>query len=121
LFGGLFDEYPRLKIILGHLGEALPFWLWRVDNKFPARLAGKLKRRPSEYFKANFFVTTSGNCWHPPFLCTCLALGADNIFFAVDYPFDSSDKAVQFMDSAPISDSDREKIYHLNAEKLFSL
>jgi 5-carboxyvanillate decarboxylase len=121
ILSGVFDRYPRLKIILGHLGEALPFWLWRIDNKCPSSILKKLGKKPSEYVKANFFVTTSGMFSQPPFLCTHLALGADSIFFAVDYPFESSEVAVQFMDSVPISDSDKEKIYHINAEKLFSL
>lgn len=119
---GVFDEYPRLKIILGHLGEALPYWLWRMDNHWQRNpLANKLKKAPSEYIKDNFFITTSGMFWLPPLMCAYLALGADRILFAVDYPFESNKEAVQFIDSVPISDSDKEKICHLNAERLFML
>jgi 5-carboxyvanillate decarboxylase len=124
---GIFDKYPGLKIILGHLGEALPHWMWRMDSRFrregsasdPA--AGKLKKRPSQYLKDNFMVTTSGMFWYPPFLSTYLALGADQIMFAVDHPLESSHEAVTFMDAVPISDTDKEKIYHGNAEKLLRL
>jgi 2,3-dihydroxybenzoate decarboxylase len=119
---GLFDEYPRLKIILGHLGEALPFWLQRLDSRWlTAPLGKKLKKKPSEYFRDNFFVTTSGMFWQPPFLCTYLALGADRILFAVDYPFESSKEAVRFIEEVPICDGDKEKICHSNSEMLFRL
>ena len=121
ILSGVFDQYPRLKIILGHLGEALPYWLWRIDNKCPSSLIQKLRKKPSEYFKENFFVTTSGMFWQPPFLCAYMAVGADHICFAIDYPREPSEVAVQFMDSVPICDSDREKVYHGNAEKLFAL
>ncbi|MFC1905822.1 amidohydrolase family protein, partial [Chloroflexota bacterium] len=122
---GLFDKYPGLKIVLGHLGEALPFWLWRIDNrrqKDPsAQFHNKLDRKPSEYIKDNFLMTTSGMFWPPAFLCSYLALGADNILFAVDYPWESNKEAVEFMENVQIGDRDKEKIYHLNAERFFKL
>lgn len=119
---GLFDEFPQLKIILGHMGEGLPFWLWRLDNMWQrSQLAEQRKRTPGEYFKDNFFVSTSGMFSQPALMCTYLALGADNILFAVDYPSESAVEAVQFMDTAPICASDKEKIYHLNTEKLLRL
>ena len=119
---GLFDEYPKLNIILGHLGEALPYWLWRLDTIWNRRsLLNKLKKTPTDYFKENFFVTTSGMFSQPPLLCSYLALGADRILFAVDYPLESNKDAVQFMEETPICDSDKEKIYHFNAEKLLAL
>jgi len=119
---GLFDEYPQLHIILGHLGEALPYWLWRLDTIWKRRsLLNTLKRTPSEYFKENFFVTTSGMFSQPPLLCAYLALGADRILFAVDHPMESNKDAVQFVEEAPICDSDKEKISHLNAERLLAL
>ncbi|MFH1031558.1 MAG: amidohydrolase family protein [Chloroflexota bacterium] len=119
---GLFDEYPKLKIVLGHMGEALPYWLWRIDNHWKRDpLSKKLKKTPSQYIKDNFFITTSGMFWGPPLMCAYLALGADNILFAVDYPFESSQEGVQFIQSVPICDSDKEKICHLNAEKLLGL
>jgi 5-carboxyvanillate decarboxylase len=120
---GVFDEYPCLKIILGHLGEGLPFWQWRFDNKWQQKtpMAKNLRKKPSEYMKDNFFITTSGNFSQPALLCAMLTFGADNILFAVDYPYESSEAAVRFMDAASISASDKEKIYHLNAEILLAL
>jgi 5-carboxyvanillate decarboxylase len=119
---GVFDEYPKLTIILGHLGEALPYWLWRLDNLYLRNpLIEKLKKSPGDYFKENFYVTTSGMFWQPPLMCAYLALGADRILFAVDYPMESNRMGVRFMEEAPICDRDKEKIYHLNAEKLFNL
>jgi 2,3-dihydroxybenzoate decarboxylase len=126
ILSGVFDEYPGLKIILGHLGEALPFWLWRIDNRWAKGptaadpLARKLEKKPSQYVKDNFLVTTSGMFWQPALLCAYLALGADRILFAVDYPYESNREAVEFMEMAPICDSDKEKIFHLNAEKLLA-
>jgi len=124
---GLFDEYPHLKIILGHLGEALPWWLWRFDSRWTVvgrgeRGSGPLARKkPSHYIKENFYVTTSGMFWHPALQCCYSALGAERILFAVDHPYESSEDAVQFMDSASICDGDKEKIYHVNAKKLLGV
>ncbi len=124
---GVFDKYPNLKIILGHLGEALPFWLWRQDNmwnklKFPfSKFAKQLQKTPSQYFKDNFFVTTSGMFWQPVLQFVYSVLGADRILFAVDYPHESNRAAVQCMEAMPICSSDKEKLYHLNAETLLAL
>lgn len=115
---GLFDEFPKLKIILGHLGEALPFWLVRIDHHWRAK---EPKMKPSEYFRKNFLVTTSGMYWKPPFMCVLEILGADNILFADDYPYESIETAVNFIESLPISTIDREKIFHLNAERVLGL
>lgn len=119
---GIFDEYPKLKIVLGHLGEALPYWLWRMDNHWRRDpIANKLKKTPSEYIKDNFYITTSGMFSLPPLMCSYLALGADRILFAVDHPFESSNEGVQFIKSLPICDNDKEKICHTNAERLLGL
>ena len=119
---GVFDKYPDLKIILGHLGEALPFWLWRQDtmwNRFP--FTKQPQKTPSQYFKDNFFVTTSGMFWQPVLQFVYSVLGADRILFAVDYPHESNRAAVQSMEDMPICSSDKEKLYHLNAETLLAL
>jgi 2,3-dihydroxybenzoate decarboxylase len=129
---GIFDRYPNLKIILGHMGEGIPYFLWRLENRWLKEkdgwgefeadpTASKLKRSPSQYFKDNFYVTTSGMFFQPALMCAYLALGADKILFAVDYPPESCNDAVQFIESMPISDIDKEKICHLNAEKLLRL
>ena len=101
---GVFEKYPRLKIVLGHLGEALPFWLWRLDRRWTAGAGGSEKgyaRKPSEYFRDNFYITTSGNFWFPPLQECMLAIGADKILFAVDYPFESNQDGAQFMETVP--------------------
>jgi 2,3-dihydroxybenzoate decarboxylase len=119
---GVFDQFPNLNIVLGHMGEALPYWLWRMDNMWQrGNFPNQPKRLPSEYMKSNFYIDTSGMFWEPPLLCAYLALGADRILFAVDYPMESNETAVRFIDSASIADSDKEKICHLNAEKLLGL
>jgi len=124
IYSGLFDKYPKLKIILGHMGEGLPFWLNRLDFFWLKPQVGvkpKIERKPSDVFKNNFTITISGMCFAPAFMCSYLALGADRIAFAVDYPYEKTEEALQFMQEIPICDSDKEKIYHLNAERLFNL
>jgi predicted TIM-barrel fold metal-dependent hydrolase len=127
---GVFDKYPRLKIILGHMGEAIPFWLWRVDSRYiqekmsdpaSAKFYENLQKTPSEYFKNNFYVTTSGMFWNPVLEFVSDVLGVDRVLFAIDYPYESSKEAVNFIDASPMSDTDKEKICHLNAEKLLRL
>jgi 2,3-dihydroxybenzoate decarboxylase len=119
---GLFDEYPKLKIILGHLGEMIPVQLSRIDNRWSiAPFPKKLKKLPGQYFKENFFVTTSGMFSQPALTMTLSVLGADRIMFAIDYPMEEPEEAIRFMEEAPIDQNEREKIYHLNAEKIFSL
>ena len=118
---GLFDRYPKLKIILGHLGEGIPFWLWRIDNRWVKDRHTGLKKLPGEYFRENFRVTTSGMFSDAALGCVHQAIGADNILFAVDYPFESSEEAVSFMDAAPLGLADKEKICHANAEALLAL
>lgn len=113
---GIFDKYPGLKIILGHGGESLPFWLWRVNSVSRTGDKGFM-----EYFKEHFYVTISAQFWTPVLAFLITVMGADRIMFATDYPHPDWCKHVDFIDSAPISDSEREKICHLNAEKLFKL
>ena len=127
---GLFDTYPSLKIILGHLGEALPFWLWRLDSRLleekksdpaSAEIYKNLKKNLSQYFKENFYVSTSGMFWEPVLQFVSSVLGSDRVLFAVDYPYESSTEAAQFMESVQLDDEDKERIAHLNAEKLLRL
>jgi 5-carboxyvanillate decarboxylase len=120
---GLFDEFPKLKIVIGHLGETIPFLINRIDNRYSATpFSKKLKKLPGRYFKENFLVSTSGMNEDPaPLKLAISVLGADSIMFAVDYPMENAEDAVRFIDTAPISDKDREKICHINAEKAFAL
>ncbi|MFH1489304.1 MAG: amidohydrolase family protein [Pseudomonadota bacterium] len=124
---GLFDLFPKLRIILGHLGEALPFWLTRLDNRWQwegaqtGRHTRELKKNPSHYIKKNFLITTSGMCSQPALICSLLAMGAESILFAVDYPWESADESVAFLESAPISEGDKEKIFYRNAQRYLGL
>jgi 2,3-dihydroxybenzoate decarboxylase len=114
VFGGLFDRFPRATVMLGHLGETLPFLLWRFDSR--AKLYGvKLKQRPSDYIKQNIVVTTSGMCSGEPLNCTIAALGHDRVMFAADYPFESTREAGEFLDHTPLADAVRADIASRNA------
>jgi 2,3-dihydroxybenzoate decarboxylase len=125
IMSGLFDEFPRLTIILGHMGEGLPFWLKRLDNRYLLQVkigaVKPLKRLPSEYFLENFLITTSG-MMSAPALRLCLdVVGVERIMFAADYPYESAEESVQFMDSVDITPSERQAIYSTNAERVFKL
>jgi 2,3-dihydroxybenzoate decarboxylase len=120
VFGGLFDRFPRAKVALGHLGETLPFLLWRFDSR--AKLYGiKLEKPPSQYIRENIAVTTSGMCSAEPLNCTISALGADRVMFAADYPFEQADEAGHFMDTVPLPDKVRADICVNNATRLLGL
>lgn len=125
MLSGVFDRFPKLKICLGHMGEAVHFWLWRVDYMSAtaqrSRGAPKLDLKPSEYFVRNFVITTSGMEDPLALEYSIKKIGADNVLWAIDYPYQPTTPAVAFMDSAPISDEDREKIYHRNAERVFHI
>lgn len=121
---GLFDEHPALQIILGHMGEGLPYSMWRVDHRnswmklaptYPA------KRLLGDYFRENFFITTSGNFRTQTLIDAMLEIGADHILFSTDWPFENIDHAANWFDAASISESDRAKIGRHNARKLFKL
>jgi gamma-resorcylate decarboxylase len=118
---GLFDEYPKLKIILGHLGERIPYDLWRLDHrlrKVPGRPA---KRSMGEYFRENFYLTTSGNFCTTSLIHAILTVGSDRLLFAVDYPFEDHAQATTWFDSTDIAEADRHKIGRGNAMALFQL
>jgi hypothetical protein len=120
IVSGLFDRFPRLNIIIGHMGEGLPFYMDRSDV-FLARSAAHLQRRVSEYFHENFYVTTSGCFSLPPFLCALQVVGVDRMLFSVDYPYDSNATGRAFLDALPVSTEDMAKISHGNAERLLKL
>ena len=122
IFGGLFDRFPGVKIGLGHLGETLPFLLWRFDSRAgPEFYAVKLGKPPSHYFKDNFVVTTSGMCSAEPLICTLSALGSDHVMFAADYPFESAQESAEFIDSVSLADDVRADICFNNAARLLGL
>ncbi|HEY7662263.1 MAG TPA: amidohydrolase family protein [Xanthobacteraceae bacterium] len=121
---GLFDELPRLQIVLGHLGEGLPFYLWRIDNrnnwmKAPHKYAAK--KGVADYFRANFHLTTSGHYSTPALIDAITEIGAERVMFSVDYPFEDFSDAADWFDKAEISEADRRKIGRSNAMALFKL
>jgi 5-carboxyvanillate decarboxylase len=122
---GIFDRFPKLKIVLGHMGEGLPYFAYRID--YMSRILRQIGSHkpyeldPSEYLKRNFLITTSGMNHHPPLELCLEELGADNIMWAIDYPYQQTPECVEFMDSAPIAPEDREKIYAGNAERVFGI
>jgi gamma-resorcylate decarboxylase len=119
---GLFDRYPKLQIILGHLGEAIPYNIWRADHKLAQDSRGMpAKRKLAEYLRENFYLTTSGNFRTPTLIDAMAEVGADRILFSADYPFEDIGEAVAWFDHASISETDREKIGSRNAEALFKL
>ena len=122
VFAGVFDAYPRLRIILGHLGEGLPFAMHRLnDHTWRSAARRGLAKTPLQYMRENLLVTTSGNWYEPAFLCTLLALGADNILFAIDWPYEANKTGIEFLRKISISDGDRQKIAHLNAERVLRM
>jgi predicted TIM-barrel fold metal-dependent hydrolase len=122
MFSGLFDAYPLLKIILGHLGEGLPFAMHRLHDKtYQAAARRGLRKTPLQYIKDNLLVTTSGNWYEPAFVCALLALGADNILWAVDWPYESNRVGMDFFHKLSLNEHDKEKIAHRNAERLLRL
>jgi predicted TIM-barrel fold metal-dependent hydrolase len=121
---GLFDAYPALAIVLGHMGEGLPYSMWRIDNhnkwmrtqnRYPA------KRLIAEYLRQNFYITTSGNFRTQTLIDALLEIGADRILFSADWPFENIDHASNWFDTASISEADRQKIGRDNAWSLFKL
>ena len=128
IVAGVFDRFPKLKIVVGHLGEGLPFWLFRLDfmhrsmvnaKRYPG--AQPLKRKPSDYLKENVWVTTSGMQWAPAILFTQQVLGVERVLYAMDYPYQFVPEEVKVTDELPISEEDRNKLYHLNAQRVFKL
>jgi predicted TIM-barrel fold metal-dependent hydrolase len=122
VFSGLFDDCPKLKVILGHLGEGIPFAMHRLDTH--ARAAAErrgLKKTPLQYLKDHLLVTTSGNWYEPAFVCTLLALGIDSMLFAIDWPYESNKVGMEFFNRLSLNDTDKHKLAHGNAEKLLKL
>jgi len=119
---GLFDKYPRLTIILGHMGENLPFTLHRTDGRIAWSPMGYPAKHPiSHYFRNNFYITTAGNFRTQSLVSSMLEVGADRILFSTDYPFEQAAEAAHWFDAASISEADRLKIGRTNALKLFKL
>jgi 2,3-dihydroxybenzoate decarboxylase/5-carboxyvanillate decarboxylase len=122
---GALDHFPKLKIVIGHMGEAVHFWLWRI-NFMNSRAqaygrAPKTQLNMDEYFRRNFAITTSGVEDPLALEYSIKKLGVDNVMWAIDYPYQPTAPAVKFMDEAPISDADKAKVYAGNAERIFKI
>jgi 5-carboxyvanillate decarboxylase len=121
---GAFDRFPKLKIVIGHAGEALPFLLYRIDymqENSRKPFMPKLKLRPSEYMQRNIYVTNSGVPWAPAVLMAQAVLGVDRVLYAMDYPYQFRIEEVTMCDDFPMSDEDKKKFFQTNAEELFQL
>jgi 2,3-dihydroxybenzoate decarboxylase len=120
---GLFDDYPKLRICIGHLGENIPFGLWRIDARMKfSRRAYRGKRPLGDYFRDHFHITTSGNFNDPAFRCTLETIDNDKIYFSADYPFERMEDAADWYDATKvISEEQKRKIGRTNAIKLFKL
>lgn len=120
ILAGVFDKYPNLQLISGHWGEMVPFFLYRIDGMLPQQTT-HLKQPILNTYKNHIYVTPSGMFTWPQFQFTLEVLGADRIIYSVDYPYVKENNAREFLENAPISPENREKIAHVNAEKLFRL
>jgi 2,3-dihydroxybenzoate decarboxylase/5-carboxyvanillate decarboxylase len=122
---GTLDRFPKLKIVIGHMGEAVHFWLWRIT--FMNSRSQKIGRAPKTeldmdgYFRRNFAITTSGVEDPLALDYSIRKIGVDNVMWAVDYPYQPTEPAVRFMDEAPLSDEDKAKVYGGNAERIFKI
>jgi 2,3-dihydroxybenzoate decarboxylase len=121
---GLFDEFPNLQIVLGHLGEGIPAYLWRIDNrnawmKAPHKYAAK--KPVADYVRGNFLLTTSGNFSTSALDQAVAEVGIERVLWSADYPFEDISDAADWIDAAPLSEVDRKKICRDNALRLFKL
>ena len=128
MVAGVFDRFPRLKIVIGHMGEALPYWLFRLDYMYRATLNSKryphwkpCRRLPSEYLRENVWVTCSGMPWGPAITFSQQVLGVERVLYAMDYPYQFQPSEVVACDIVPMSPEDRRKFFQTNAEELFRL
>jgi 2,3-dihydroxybenzoate decarboxylase len=124
IFGGVFDKFPGARIILGHMGEFLPAQLFRIDLRYrdlDPKKQQQLKRLPSEYFGANVAITTSGVFSHQALTDAIQTIGLDNVMFSIDYPYESTEQAAEFIRTAPLAPADKAQVAHANAERILRL
>ncbi len=125
---GVFDRFPKLQLIIGHMGEALPFWAYRLDYMHRATVASQrydsmkpIQRKPSDYLRDNFHITNSGVAWEPAIKFTQSVIGADRVLYAMDYPYQYAVDEVVALDGMSMSAQDKKKFFQTNAEKLFKI
>ncbi len=123
VFAGVFERYPKARLILGHMGETLPLNLWRFDSRWLVCNRGSrtLEQPPSFYIKRNIAITTSGVCSDISLRCALDAMGAGNVMFSVDYPFEKTELAAQFIEQARISETERAQVAAGNARQILKL
>jgi 5-carboxyvanillate decarboxylase len=125
IMSGVLDRHPKLQFVLGHLGEALPFWMWRLDNirertfQWQGKRLNmpKLELKPTEYLRRNFAVSTSGMNDQEVLRFTLSKLGDKNVMFAIDYPYEDSNQATRFLSEAALTNDQRALGSHSNAER----
>jgi 2,3-dihydroxybenzoate decarboxylase len=125
LFSGLFDRFPELTIILGHMGETLPYFLWRIDSRYATtnNECGLKKKNPSDYFRSNLIITTTGVCQDSSLQCAITEMGADRVLFSVDYPYENAKEAAHWIETTPVlaGQGQRDSVCHGNAERILRL
>jgi gamma-resorcylate decarboxylase len=121
MVSGLFDRFPGLTVIIGHMGELLPFAVARTEQRLSHVPSVSLQRGPQEILRENFFITTSGNFHTQSLQGAIMQVGADRILFAADYPFERTAEAAEWFDAVPISEGDRLKIGRTNAARLLGI
>lgn len=125
---GVFDRFPKLQIIIGHMGEALPFWSYRLDYMHQATVLSQrydsvkpLRKKPSDYLRENFIITNSGVAWEPAIKFTQATVGVDRVMYAMDYPYQYAADEVVAMDNMQMSDADKKMFFQTNAERVFKI
>jgi 2,3-dihydroxybenzoate decarboxylase len=122
IFSGLFDRYPQARVILGHMGETLPIQLSRLDSRLPtSHQTVALKKKPSDYVRENIRITTSGVCADAALRCALDAMGAENVMFSIDYPFEDTKVATDWISAAAITEVERARVCHQNATAILRL
>lgn len=122
IFSGVFDRFPKVNLILGHMGETLPIQLWRLDSRYPiSNQKYQLKKKPSEYARQNIKITTSGVCSDGALRCSIDALGIENVMFSIDYPFENTKLATDWIKVARLTETERQMVSHQNATRLLRL
>ncbi|MFZ0395337.1 MAG: amidohydrolase family protein [Terracidiphilus sp.] len=123
VFAGVFERYPKARLVLGHMGETLPLNLWRFDSRWLVCNRGSrtMAQPPSFYIKRNIAITTSGVCSDVALRCALDAMGEDNVMFSVDYPFEKTELAAQFIEGARVTEAERAKVASGNARRILRL
>lgn len=125
---GVFDRFPKLQIIIGHMGEALPYWAYRLDYMHRATVVSQrydsmkpLEKKPSDYLRENFYITNSGVAWEPAIKFAQSTLGADRVMYAMDYPYQHGVEEVIALDNMPMDPEDKKRFFQTNAEAVFKI